>query len=151
MKTKALTDKIKLNLQPSYSLVSLLIAIHCGALLSLITLQLSLVLKIFGILIVVYSAYREIFNQICITQHPLNGKYIVYDEIILEKIRQKPILFAKINASSYSYPFFVILKTQVISTNKPLSVIIFADSFTKTEYHRLRIRIHHLQRNRGTV
>ena len=120
---------------------------HGGALVSLIPLQLNLELKLLACVIIVFNASKTILNQIHIHKHPLSGKYIDHDKIT-EKIGQQFVSFADISSSSHSYPFFVILRV-VIRKNETVFMVIFADSLI--DYHRLRIRIRHLQRSKEAL
>lgn len=129
-------------LQPNFSkqLALVLIVLHNGALLLLLTLTWSSLIKLgIGISILISSWYTT-RRYLLFINHSLYGCILSYDQLshcIRVKLRSGEN--SQIAAGSYSHPLLVILKV----TGCRHALVIFADALDRHTFRHLRVHLRH--------
>lgn len=124
-------------LKPGFSkrLALLLIVMHSGAALLLIPLTLSGLMKGSLTLLIACSAYHHLRLHVFLSAHPVRECVLHYDTVWLPSGDS-----AKVLASSYCHPLFVILRVQ-LPTGKVSSLVILPDAVDANTFRHLQVRL----------
>lgn len=139
------TEPLTLKPRLSKRFMLILLLIHCGALLVLIPLTFSILVKmILGVLVLV-SAYHTTSLHLLFINHPLYGCTFSYNEKQrCLKIDLKSGQWVTLN-NCYVHSQWIVFSVQ---ENKN-SLIIFADALAPAQFHRLRVYLRHANTNVG--
>jgi len=137
------TTPLRLELRFSKRFALILTILHSGALLLLLPITLpikfALVIKLSIGLLILASALHTTRRHLLLTDHPLYGCTLHYDEDSgCLRVKLQSGIEAKIAPGSYSHPQLVILRIE-----KNDALIIFPDALDMQTFRHLRVHLRH--------